>query len=159
MRYIRTTRRKSRNEIIMAAAEKGNTLEKYCFRCFSCYQQQVHIDATDATAINIVLKNIGNALIGAGSKVKICRRCFRRQRVLHHFENNRAVCADATHGSSKKPRRKLRKRSFEGQSASRKCDLDRNSADGEKSDSDGCEKFTDFLQYDSDDLSLCSKQF
>lgn len=92
----------------MAAAEKGNTLEKYYFRCFSCYQQQVHIDATDATAINIVLKNIGNALIGAGSKVKICRRCFRRQRVLQHFENNRAVCADATHGSSKKPRRKLR---------------------------------------------------
>ena len=43
------------------AAEKGNTLEKYCSRCFSCYQQQVHIDATDATVINIVLKNIGNA--------------------------------------------------------------------------------------------------
>ena len=116
------------------------------------YQQQVHIiDATDATAVNVVLKNIRNALIGAGSKVRIYRRCFRRQRVLQHSENNHTVCADGTHGSSKKSRRKLRKRSFESKEASRKCDLDGNSADGENSDSDGCEKFTDFLQYDSDD--------
>ena len=62
------------------AAEKGSTLEKYCSEYFSCYQQQVHIiDAIDATAINVVLKNIRNALIGARSKVRICRRCFRRQ--------------------------------------------------------------------------------
>lgn len=130
------------------AAEKGNTLEKYCSECFS---EQVNIDATDATTINVVLKNIGNALIGAGSKVRICRRCFRRQRVLQHLENNPTVDAEGTHGCSKKRRRKLRKRSFEGQTASRKCDLDGNSADGENSDSDSSEKFTDFLQYDSDD--------
>ena len=133
-------------------AEKCNTLLKCCSECFRCYQQQEHIiDVTDATAVNVVLKNTRNALIGDGSNVRICRRCYRHQGVLQHSENNPAVCADGTHWSSKKRRRKLRKRSFESKKPSRKCDLDGNSADGENSDSDGFEKFNDFLQYDSDD--------
>ena len=127
--------------------------------CFNYYQHQVRINAMDATKINIDLINNGTALIGNDSKVTICQRCFRRQGAPKHLENKNGACVDGTGAfchdgstkSSMKRRRKRRKKPLEGQKASRKCDVDGNSADSENSDSDDSAKFNNFLHYDSDD--------
>ena len=86
--------------------------------------QQVRINAMDATTINICLIDINNrtALMGNDSKVTICQRCFRRQRLPKHLENKTGVCVDGTGAfcddgstkSSMKRQIKRRKKPLEG---------------------------------------------
>ena len=45
-----------------------------CSECFS--GQQVNINATDATAVNIVLRANKTAVVGNNTQVTICERCL-----------------------------------------------------------------------------------
>ena len=125
------------------AAESSN-----CSHCLN--GNQVIINAMDASAVKLVLRNNRTAVVGDKSQLNVCKRCLRRQQVSLPAQSNSAesgVFTDGKSPKSSKPKRRKRKISSKVQTTS-KCDVDGNSADGENSDSDNADKFRDFLHCD-----------